>query len=130
MYFDQIWLVFHLFWSCAHVCIYYLWCKIIHSKKSLLWCLPKEGDCMVSLWNLQNWHKGGCSGLNLATDLFVVKMLCKILNFSHLSFVSVVLFFKNLKLFSHWSSDICVCSVYVIFYIPYFGYQAQAWDGI
>ena len=57
--------------------------------------------CMVSLWALQNSHISLCSVLNFETDLLVVRMLWSILNWSHNSLVSAVVYFRSGKLLFH-----------------------------
>ena len=75
--------------------------------------------CMVSLWALQNSHKSFCSLLNLDTDLFVVNIPCKILNWNQRSFVSVVDVFKVINVCFHW---FCVIPVNVCHFVSTFFY--------
>ena len=57
---------------------------------------------MVSLRALQKVQRWHCSCLNLDTYLLVVKILCRILNWSHHNLVSLVEYLTTLKPCIHW----------------------------
>ena len=85
--------------ACVHLAFIWFSNEI---QKSFVWVQFQKRCTMVSDDLLQNWHKSDCSGLNLDTDLFVVKQLWMILNCNHLRVVSCVVFANFSKQCLHW----------------------------